>query len=89
MILVYGKPDCKKCNSFKEKMAMMGMVEGRDWEGYDCTNLQDEWERGMQIAATHAMSALQMIGGDMPAVDIDGRVYRYAEAIKLLKEMAK
>jgi len=81
MIIVYGRADCKKCEAFKEKLAILNV----EYTYYDCADLQKEWEAGNKHEATRAMSALQLLGGEMPAVYIRGSVYRYAEAIKEIR----
>lgn len=92
-ITVYGKHGCGKCEAAREKLLRLGYVEGTEWTYYDCTDLQSRWESGEDTSAvTDAMSALQMIASEdqpMPAIDIDGRVHTYPEAMRALKALRR
>lgn len=94
MIIIYGKPTCGKCNDFKAKLPRFDLVEGKDWKSVDVTNLQGRWEMfnglfEIKNEVTDAMSALQMLDMDMPAIEINNKIYSYSEAIKELKREYK
>ena len=90
MITVFSKQDCERCASFKQKLPLLGLVEGEDWQDFPVDDLEEMWALGREDEAIMAQSALAMSDGALPTIEFSDRmVMGYAAAIKAIKKEGK
>ncbi len=79
-ITILGKSGCGRCDSAKEKAALMGF----EFDYIDFDNPAEWWVNG----AVEALAAAAFAGldfGHPPIIVIDGTAYKYAAGMKELK----
>ena len=78
-IPVYGKPGCKLCEAAKEKLQLLSIA----YKFVDLESVPDDWRTNGMVAA---MAEYEMKERKkLPLIGIDGVIYEYAEAMKILK----
>jgi glutaredoxin len=84
-VIILGKTECGKCQACKEKMERMQIPYN-----YIAMDRLNGWRRHR---AAEALAACVMAGIDfqreIPVVVVDGRAYRYAKGMKVLKKERK
>ncbi|MFA5324309.1 MAG: glutaredoxin domain-containing protein [Smithella sp.] len=81
MIKIYGKPGCGKCEAAKEKLKLLGLE-------FESCNLSDfvVWhENWRQDESVTVLAFYSKIHNHMPIISIDGELYEYEGAMKVLK----
>jgi len=83
MIILYGKPNCAKCQAAKEKLALLGLqYEERDLQAMvDGEGWRDEIDRRLELMAFTKLRGPE----EVPVIEIDGGCYSYPEAMVKLK----
>jgi glutaredoxin len=81
MIKIYGKPGCGKCNAAKEKLKLLGL----DFESCNLAEYivwHENWRNDESVAV---LAFYAFHNNHMPIISIDGELYEYAGAMKVLK----
>lgn len=80
MIKVYGKPGCGKCDAAKDKLKRMGL----DYEEHTLS-YHVEHHPGWRIDGSTEICAANALMDTMPLIEIEGKIYDYSAAMKVLK----
>jgi len=83
-IILYGKPGCDICDCAKLKLERMKL----DYMVVNCTDLPAVFAVCKQIGRG-AQSALTLHEGEVPLIDINGKVYDYPGAMLALKRIKR
>jgi glutaredoxin len=80
-IKVYGKESCQLCKRAKEKLELMGLpFESKTLAEY--IKWHENWRNDESVAV---LAFYSKIHNHMPIISIDGELYEYAGAMKILK----
>jgi len=80
VIKVYSKPNCKKCESAKKKLELMGLSYEEHSIDYH-TTVHKNWRHDRTAEIMGAQSQID----SLPMLEIDGQFYDYPGAMKKLK----
>jgi glutaredoxin len=81
MIKIYGKPGCGKCNAAKEKLKLLGL-EFKSCNLSDFVVWHENWRNDESVAV---LAFYSEHNHQIPIISVDGKLYLYSEAMKVLK----
>ena len=84
-IKVYGMENCGKCEAAKDKLTRMGLEYEEHSLEYH-TTLHDTWRDDNTV---DVRVAYEIHEESVPLIEIEGEIYTYSQAMKVLKEQRK
>ena len=88
MVIVFGKEGCSICEAAKQKLEKME----KKYEVKELAEgmaLHDEWRTDGSVEVTAFARLIETDHIPLPIIQIDGRSFRYSEAMKFLKKEKK